>query len=194
MEQIFEILASMAGLIIYWLLTTRKNKQKKVKRKPEEVNAPERRREREFEPMEEEFPEIDYEEEQREPEPEPYSSFEEILQEFTQPRRKRIPTPEPVEEPKDFRNEMEEIKRKQREFKEKEELARQSIKKYGQGFRLEDDDEHTNILTSPPKHRFDKFKIRKRKRAKIVEMLQDPEGIRNAFIAKEVFDRKYFDY
>ncbi|MBX2842146.1 MAG: hypothetical protein KTR26_10260 [Flammeovirgaceae bacterium] len=194
MEQIFEILASMAGLIIYWLLTTRKNKQKKVKRRPEEVNPPERRIQREYEPMEEELPDLDYEAQEKkpEPEPEPYASFEEILQEFTQPKKRKIPTPEPEEVKMDFREEMEELKRKQRE---QEELAKQSLKKYSKGFSLgEDDDEHTNISTSPSSGRFDKFKIRKRSQAKIVEMLQDPEGIRNAFIAKEVFDRKYFDY
>ena len=199
MDEIIEIVVSLVGLILYWLLTTKKAKSKK--KKPQRVSPPrqnkrESQRELEFQEPVKEEPEKVVEEEKYEEEEdfedEPMT-FKELLEQFTSDKPKRPVFKAPEEESKS------ETFRKQHKIDTEEEYrpllkGSQQLMKPGEHtgsiLKKSIEDFPTPTISTPALQIDDKKKVKGK--SKIGKLLKDKNNLKNALIMKEVIDRKYF--
>lgn len=172
MEDFIKIIASVIGLIIYWSLSNKNKKKTKPAQGPTQINPPTAPRKK---------PVVIQEDFDEGPKYEPVT-FEELLEQFGQTKKK----------PTISRAEREAISGIDDEFipaTDTKEEAQAELKQYYE--ELHD----TNLTITESDlvdHRAAGFELNKRKTNYYARLLQDPQRIKEAFIMKEIFDRKHF--
>ncbi|UZR93744.1 hypothetical protein [Chondrinema litorale] len=206
MEQLIEIAFSVVGLILYWLLTSKKARFKK--KKPERVSPPRQRagqqaampveeKYEEPEPVDDlpDFDEMenDYEEEDDYEEENAPSTFQELLEQFSTKKNRKPVFRAPAEETKaetfrkEIRNDTEEeykpILQSSRRLMQPGEYTGSILKKS-----IEDFPKAT--ITVPALQQGNRKK--KKTNKKVAKLFKNKNNLKNALIMKEVIDRKYF--
>ncbi|MGB0524424.1 MAG: hypothetical protein ACPGJS_15745 [Flammeovirgaceae bacterium] len=172
MENLFEIAASIIGLIIYWTLSN-KNKQKtKPSQGPNEVNPPLPPRKKPVVVQED-----DDDDDALRYEP---VTFEELLEQFGDAKKKT--TPSRMEREAKFGIDDEFIPATN--TNQQAELEQYYKEHHDEGF--------TITASDLEDKRSQGFELDRKKQNYYAKLLQDPKNIRDALIMKEIFDRKYF--
>ena len=171
MDEFLKIVASIIGLIIYWSLSNKNKKKKKPSQGPSKVNPPTAPRQK---------PVVYQDEVDEGPKYEPVT-FEELLEQFDNSKKK---TQTRAQREKAFGIDDEFIPATDTKSQEQAELKQYYAELHDEGFKITKDDLADN--------RAEGFEIDKKKVGYYAKLFQNPQHVRDAFIMKEIFDRKYF--
>lgn len=222
---IVEIILSILGVIIYWFLSSRKERQKKLPTRPGrqdgrpliDQKASDRRREEGQFPTDEELSpekgtgyepvEVDEEEEFEDdfeppaprqpgerpgerPAPNRPATFEELLEQFSTPKDQK--QPRPARQQPQWEDYDEEFK----PLLSKTVPRNTELVKHEMPSRVEDRSTIPPLVTDIEKLAREtrkRLSVSKKKKNRYQRMLSNPESLRDAFVLKEIFDRKYID-
>lgn len=174
MEDIIKIVASVIGLIIYFFLNNKNKPKTKPAQGPTDVNPPLSPRKKPVVIEEEEI--VD-----EGPRYEPVT-FEELLEQFGDSKKKTATSRMEREEKYGIDDEF--IPATDTKAEEKAELEQYYAEHDDSGFAITEEDLEDQRAFG--------FGLAEEKKNYYAKLLNNPQSIRDAFVLKEIFDRKHF--
>jgi len=170
-EGTIQIIATIIGLILYYSFSSKNKKKVKPSQGPNTVNSPVAPRKPKPAPVvEEKETGLKYEP----------VTFEELLEQFGQTKKKPMTRAEREEK---LGMDDEFIPATDTKEEAKEELQQYYTELKDQEFSISEEDIASNQAEN--------YKTKNAQTSRLHKMLQDPQTIRDAFIMKEIFDRRF---
>jgi len=169
---LIKIVATVIGLVIYWTMSNKNKAKKKLSEGPTEVAPPLAPRQKPVVIQEEYVDES--------PKYEPVS-FEELLEQFGESKKKP-----PTRAERELNSGIDD------EFIPATATKEETKKELTQFYQELHDEEFKITEADLASNRAEGFELKKKQQHRVANLLRSPEGIRDAIILKEIFDRKYF--